>query len=55
MRILSTPLTILEDMSLQAMSDAVGKAGGLGIGKLIIKHLEAQLAAKQRTVGAQSK
>lgn len=45
----------LEDMSLQAMSDAVGKAGGLGIGKLIIKHLEAQLAAKQRTVGAQSK
>jgi Rod binding domain-containing protein len=35
----------LEDWGIQAMSDAVGKAGGLGIGKLIIKHLEPQLAA----------
>ena len=30
----------LEDMGIQAMSSAVGKAGGLGIGKLILKHLE---------------
>ncbi len=37
----------LEDMSIQAMTDAVGKAGGLGIGKLIIKNLEAHLAASQ--------
>jgi Rod binding domain-containing protein len=44
----------LEDMSIQAMSDAVGKAGGLGIGKLIIKHLEAQLAAKQQITEAKS-
>lgn len=44
----------LEDMSIQAMSDAVGKAGGLGIGKLIIKHLEAQLAAKQPPMEAKS-
>jgi len=29
----------LEDMGIQAMSTAVGKAGGLGLGKLILKHL----------------
>jgi Rod binding domain-containing protein len=29
----------LEDMGIQAMSSAVGKAGGLGLGKLILKHL----------------
>jgi Rod binding domain-containing protein len=44
----------LEDMSIQAMSDAIGKAGGLGIGKLIIKHLEVQLAASQQTREPQS-
>jgi Rod binding domain-containing protein len=37
----------LEDMSIQAMSGAVGKAGGLGIGKLILKHLEPTLAHSQ--------
>jgi Rod binding domain-containing protein len=30
----------LEDMGVQAMSTAVGKAGGLGLGKLILKHLD---------------
>jgi Rod binding domain-containing protein len=30
----------LEDMGIQAMSTAVGKAGGLGLGKLILKHLD---------------
>ena len=35
----------LEDWGIQAMSDAVGKAGGLGIGKLILKELEPRLAA----------
>jgi Rod binding domain-containing protein len=44
----------LEDMSIRAMSDAIGKAGGLGIGKLIIKHLESQLAAQQQTREAKS-
>ncbi|MGC2816718.1 MAG: rod-binding protein, partial [Candidatus Acidiferrum sp.] len=33
----------LEDMGMQAMSNAVGKAGGLGLGKLILKHLEPAL------------
>jgi Rod binding domain-containing protein len=30
----------LENMGIDAMSGAVGKAGGLGLGKLILKHLE---------------
>jgi Rod binding domain-containing protein len=34
----------LEDMGIQAMSSAVGKAGGLGLGKLVIKYLEPILA-----------
>jgi len=37
----------LDDMSIQAMSNAVGKAGGLGLGKLILKHLEPMLAKSQ--------
>jgi Rod binding domain-containing protein len=37
----------LDDMSMQAMSNAVGKAGGLGLGKLILKHLEPMLAKSQ--------
>jgi len=44
----------LEDWGIQAMSDAVGKAGGLGIGKLIIKHLEPQLAANLQAEKAKS-
>jgi Rod binding domain-containing protein len=34
----------LEEMGIQAMCNAVGKAGGFGLGKLILKHLEPQLA-----------
>jgi Rod binding domain-containing protein len=30
----------LSDMGIQAMTGAIGKAGGLGLGNLIIKHLE---------------
>jgi len=30
----------LDDWGIEIMSSAVGKAGGLGIGKLILKHLE---------------
>ena len=37
----------LEDWGVQAMSTAVGKAGGLGIGKLIVKYLEPKLAQSQ--------
>jgi peptidoglycan hydrolase FlgJ len=33
----------LDDWGIQAMSDAVGKSGGLGIGRLILKHLEPKL------------
>lgn len=41
----------LEDWGIQAMTDAVGKAGGLGIGKLILKDLEPQLAANLKSKG----
>jgi len=34
----------LEDMGMQAMSSAVGKAGGLGLGKLILKHIAPDVA-----------
>jgi Rod binding domain-containing protein len=34
----------LADMGIQAMSSAVAKTGGLGIGRLILKHLEPMLA-----------
>jgi len=30
----------LDNMGIDAMAGAVGKAGGLGLGKLILKHLE---------------
>jgi len=33
----------LEDMGMQAMSSAVGKASGLGLGKLILKHIAPEL------------
>lgn len=41
----------LEDMGTQAMSNAVGKAGGLGLGKLILKHLEPVLAKQEAAAG----
>jgi Rod binding domain-containing protein len=37
----------LDDMSMEAMSNAVGKVGGLGLGRLILKHLEPLLAQRQ--------
>jgi Rod binding domain-containing protein len=44
----------LDDMSIQAMSSAVGKAGGLGLAKLILKHLEPILAKTQIQEAAHS-
>ena len=35
----------LDDWGIEIMSSAVGKAGGLGIGKLILKHLQPQIEA----------
>lgn len=34
----------LQEYGIDAMSQAVGNAGGLGIGKLIVERLEAQIA-----------
>ncbi len=34
---------MIEDWGIEVMSGAVGRAGGLGIGKLILKHLEPSL------------
>ena len=38
----------LDDWGIEIMSGAVGKAGGLGIGKLILKHLEPQLESNRK-------
>jgi Rod binding domain-containing protein len=38
---------ILDDWGIRAMSSAVANAGGLGIGKLILKDLEPKLALSQ--------
>jgi Rod binding domain-containing protein len=43
----------LEDMGIQAMSTAVGKAGGLGLGKLILKHLDPGMGAQPVGQGQQ--
>lgn len=37
----------LDDMSINTMAGAVGKAGGIGLGKLILKHLEPMLDNSQ--------
>jgi len=37
----------LNDLSIDTMSNAVAKAGGLGLGKLILKHLEPMLVHSQ--------
>lgn len=37
----------LDDLGIQTMSSAVGKAGGLGIGKLILKNLEPLIPSSQ--------
>jgi Rod binding domain-containing protein len=36
----------LDDWSIEIMSGAVGRAGGLGIGKMILQHLEPALPAQ---------
>jgi len=40
----------LDDMSIQAMAGAMSKAGGLGLGKLILRHLE-PLTGKDKVAG----
>jgi Rod binding domain-containing protein len=44
----------LENMGVDAMAGAVGKAGGLGLGKLILKHLEPMLLQSQAGKDANS-
>jgi Rod binding domain-containing protein len=34
----------LDDLGIQTMSNAIANAGGLGLGKLLLKHLEPMLA-----------
>lgn len=41
----------LDDLGVQSMCSAVGKAGGLGLGKLILKHLEPMLPDSQNGIG----
>jgi Rod binding domain-containing protein len=41
----------LDDWSMEAMCSAVGKSGGLGIGRLILKHLEPKLDNSQNGKG----
>jgi Rod binding domain-containing protein len=36
----------LDDWGIQAMSEAVGKNGGLGIGRLILKDLDSKIASE---------
>lgn len=43
-----------EEMGIDAMAGAVGKAGGLGLGKLILKHLEPQLLQSQNGIDPNS-
>jgi len=44
---------VLADMGIQAMSSAVAKTGGLGLGKLILKHLQPMLARSANDEGSQ--
>jgi Rod binding domain-containing protein len=37
----------LDDLGVQSMCAAVGKAGGLGLGRLILKHLEPTISANK--------
>lgn len=37
----------LDDLGVQSMCAAVGKAGGLGLGRLILKHLEPPISANK--------
>jgi Rod binding domain-containing protein len=38
----------LDDWGIEIMSGAVGRAGGLGLGKLILKHLEPSLGSQPK-------
>ena len=44
----------LDDFGIQAMSNAMGKAGGLGLGKLILKQLEPLLHRDDSSKNSQS-
>lgn len=44
----------LDDWGIEVMSSAVGRAGGLGIGKLILKHLEPVAASGTSSDSAHS-
>jgi Rod binding domain-containing protein len=44
----------LSDLSIDTMSNAVAKSGGLGLGKLILKHLEPLLAHSQNETGSKT-
>jgi Rod binding domain-containing protein len=44
----------LEDWGIEVMSSAVGRAGGLGIGKLILKQLEPHVTAEKSSISAHS-
>jgi Rod binding domain-containing protein len=44
----------LDDLGIQTMSNAVAKAGGLGLGKLILKHLEPMVDRPRAELGPQS-
>lgn len=44
----------LEDWGIEIMSSAVGRAGGLGIGKLILKHLETHVGTGTSSDSAHS-
>jgi Rod binding domain-containing protein len=47
-------LESFDDWGMQAMSNAVGNAGGLGIKNLIIKHLEPTISGEGSAVRADS-
>jgi Rod binding domain-containing protein len=43
-----------QDMGIQAMSQAMGKAGGLGLGRLLVNHLEHSLEKANQIQAPQS-
>ncbi|MGA2097386.1 MAG: hypothetical protein ABSH39_13880 [Candidatus Acidiferrum sp.] len=44
----------IDDLGIQTMSNAVAKAGGFGLGNLLLKHLEPMLAKSMHQNGAVS-
>jgi Rod binding domain-containing protein len=45
----------LEELGMEAISSAIGQAGGLGIGQLILRHLEPKLTQSQSATYQPSK